>query len=162
MKLKNATFRIICILSLVVLLLPLSIIVKAQETKLTTVIPSTHTLTIEISGKGSVSVDGTQYIKTTEIQISRLAAPLIEIKAAYDYQIDSVLFNNENITRKLSGGKWTMPAMITDATIQVEFEPANGIPATGDTSNICLWLLLLLIASIGLIVCLWIYRRNKK
>lgn len=162
MKFKSTAFRYIYVLLVLLLLIPLSAIANAQETTLITVVPATHTLTIEISGKGSVSVDGTQYSKTTEIQIARFVSPVIEIKAADEYQIDSVLFNNENITRQLSGGKWTMPAMITDATIQVDFEPESGIPATGDTSNICLWLIILLLALIGLIACFWLYRRNKK
>lgn len=162
MKLKTTAFRFIHVFFLLLLMLPMSLIVRAQETIITTVVPSTHTLTIEISGKGIVSVTGKQYSKTTEIQIPRLSAPLIEMKAAENYQLDSVYFNGMDITNQFSDNKWTMPDIISDAILIVDFESESGIPTTGDTSNICLWLILMLLALLGLIVCFWLYRKSKK
>ena len=162
MKFKSTAFLYLYVLFALLLLLPLSVIVNAQETELTTVVPTTHNLTIEIGGKGSVFVDGKVYFKTTEIAITRFAAPLIELKASENYCLDTVFFNGENITEQISNGKWTMPAMIADSVIEVDYEPESEIPATGDNNCICLWLLLLILALIGLIICISHYYKSRK
>lgn len=162
MKIKSTAFRFLCIFSILFLLLPLPLIVKAKETKLTTIVPSAHMLIIEISGKGIVSVDGKQYSKSTGTLISRQTTLLIEIKPANNYCLDTVSFNGENITKAMSNGKWTMSNMIADAVIKVDFEPESDIPATGDTSNICLWFILMLLSFIGLNICFWTGRKGNK
>lgn len=161
MKLKNATFRIVCILAFVVLMLPLSIIAKAQETRLTTVVPNTHTLTIKISGNGIVLVDTEQHTQTTQIQISRHSNPTITVKAADGYQLKSVVFNGESITKQFVNDKWSMPGVISDVQLTVLFEQESSIPATGDVSNIYLWLILFMIALAGYFMCVLTCRRKS-
>ena len=96
MKHKSTAFRYLYVLVVLLQLFPLSLIVNAQEAKLTTVVPSVHRLSIDISGKGFVCIDGIEYSKTTEIQIARFTSPLIDIKAASNHHLESVLYNGED------------------------------------------------------------------
>ncbi len=158
---KNTAFRIVCALALVIMMLPLSVVATAQETKLTTVVPATHSLSIEINGKGIVSVDGEQYSKSKQIQILRHSGPLITVKAADGYQIKTVHFDGENITNQFSNGTWSMPAIISDVVLTVAFVEQNSTPATGDVSNILLWIEISLLALVGLSLCIVSYREKR-
>ena len=160
MKIKPTAFRYSFVLA-IMLLLPLSIITNAQETKLTTIVPATHSLSIEINGKGVISVDGVQYSKTKQIQILRHSSPIITVKAADGYQLKSVVFNGESITKQFVNDKWSMPGVISDVQLTVLFEQESSIPATGDVSNIYLWLILFMIALAGYFMCVLTCRRKS-
>ena len=153
-------FRILSIL-IILILFSLPVVATGQETTLTTFVPTIHSLEIVIRGKGVVSIDGKEYSKSTDIQISRQTSPIIEIKSATNYAIDYIKLNDENITKQFKGGKWTFPPMIDDGVLEVKFEPLSDIPATGDTSHICLWFILMLLSLTGLIMCYLSYRKRE-
>jgi hypothetical protein len=141
----------------IVILLPVT--AMAQETTLTTVIPSSHTLHIELTGKGTVSVDGVAYAQSADAKIPRKGRPEISLQAADGYKIKVILWNDENITADFQSGKWTAPEITEDATLTVVLEKVSSNPQTGDTSHPGLWFALLILSVLAMIVCLL---RKKK
>ena len=160
MKRKSTACRIIQALFLVAIIMFLPMTVWAQETTLTTVVPSSHTLHIELTGEGTIIVDGIAHTKTANIQVQRQHSPEISIQAADGSKIKTVLWGNEDVTAVFQNGKWTAPEITEDVAITVTLEKTSTTPQTGDTSCPELWFGLLIFSMFGLIVCL--LRRKKK
>ena len=139
----------------------LPVTVWAQETTLTTNIPSVHTLHIELTGNGKIVVDGVLYEKTADIQIHRHSIPVISIEAENGWKIKSASFNNQVITEQIKSGRFAFPEMRYDAELIVVFEAQGGTPQTGDKSNIEILFLLMLLSVIGMILCVGTYRKTR-
>lgn len=133
---------------------------NAQETTLITSVPLSHTLHLNIDGKGTVSVNGNKHSKTKNISVNRHSEPFVQIQAARGYSVRSVVYNNENITHLFNSDKWTMPKVEADVSLSVVFVKDSGNPPTGDTFTP--WMMVLLSVSImGLIMCVWNIRKGK-
>lgn len=133
---------------------------NAQETTLITSVPLSHTLHLNIDGKGTVSVNGNKHSKTKNIPVNRHSEPFVQIQAARGYSVRSVVYNNENITHLFNSNKWTMPKVEADVSLSVVFVKDSGNPPTGDTFTP--WMMVLLSVSImGLIMCVWNIRKGK-
>lgn len=146
------------VILLIITALPLT--VSAQKTTLTTVVPSSHLLHLELAGEGAIVVDGVAYTQSADIQIQRKSIPKISLQITDGNKVKSVLWGSEDITEAIRKGSWTMPEVIEDVSLSVTFEKISGTPQTGDTSHLGLWFSLLLFSMFGLIVCLLI--RKKK
>lgn len=154
MKRRFTACRIVqaFILILIVMLLPVT--VWAQETTLTTVVPSSHTLHIEVTGNGTIVVEGVAYTKTADIQVQRQHRPEISIQAANDSKIKTVLWDSEDITAAFQDGKWIAPEITENAVLTVTFEKISSTPQTGDSFYPESWFCLLIFSALGFVVCL--------
>lgn len=154
MKRRSTACRIVqaFILVLIVMLLPIT--VWAQETTLTTTIPSSHTLHMEVTGNGTIKVDGVAYTKTASLQVQRQHRPEISVLAADGSKIKTVLWGSEDVTAAFQSGKWTAPEVTEDAVLSVTFEKTSSTPQTGDTSHPELWFALLILSIFGITICL--------
>jgi len=159
MKRRSTACRIVPALFLAAFIMLLPVTVWAQETTLTTVVPSSHTLHIEVTGNGTIVVDGVAYTKTADIQVQRQRRLEISIQAANDSKIKTVLWGSEDITAAFQDGKWTAPEITEDAVLTVTFEKISSTPQTGDSFHPELWIGLLTSSMFGLAVCL---RKRKK
>lgn len=148
-----------CILFLAIFVLP-PVTAQAQETILTAVVPSSHTIHLALTGEGTVLVDEVAYTKTADIQVQRQHRPEITILAADGSKIKTVLWGSEDVTAAFQDGKWTAPEILNDAALTVTFEKTSSTPQTGDNAHPELWFALLIFSMFGLIVCL--LRRKKK
>ena len=149
------------ILMLYLLFSAFPILVLAVDTRLTTSVPSNHTIYLSIEGIGTVVIEGKQYSKSANISIDRHSERSVQIQAARGYSIRSVIYNQENITHLFNSGKWTMPKVESDITLSVVFVRDNGNPPTGDTFSP--WLLVLCILSLlGLLACALMVRKHKR
>ena len=154
MKRRSTACKMVQIFFLVAMAIMLSVPVWAQETALTAVVPSHHTLHVEVMGAGSVAVDGVVYTKTGDVQVPRQHRPEISVLAADGSKIKTVLWDNQNVTAAFQGGKWLAFKVISDTTLTVTFENVGSPPKSGDSFH---WepLSTLLIGSIlGLAICL--------
>ena len=154
MKRKLTAWLILAILFL------LPVTVQAQETTLTTIVPSSHTIQLVLIGEGTILVDGVAYTKTVDIQVQRQHRPEISALAADGSKIKTVLWDGEDITVAFQNGKWTAPEILNDVAVTVTFEKISSTPQTGDAFYLGLWFRLLLFSMFGLIVCLLL--RKKK
>lgn len=151
---KRITACIVVLLT--AMFLPLA--VSAQETTLTTVVPSGHTLHIELMGEGRIVVDGVAYTQTADIQIQRHSQPVVSVKSNNNF---SVTFNGEDITEQIRNGNWRMPPMNRDTQLIVVFEGTATIPITGDRINASLLFVVAYLSLMGLLLCLRAQRRIK-
>ena len=140
-------------------LLPVS--VWAQETTLTTVVPSSHILHLELTGEGAIVVDGVAYTQSADIQIQRKSRPEISLQITDGNKVKSVLCDSEDITENISKGSWTMPEVTEDVSLSVTFEKTSSTPQTGDASRPDLWLTIAALSLIGVLIC-WLIRKKQK
>ena len=161
MKRKNTACKLIqaLILAAIVMLLPVT--VWAQETTLTTVVPSSHVLHLELTGEGAIVVDGVAYTQSADIQIQRKSRPEISLQITDGNKVKSVLWGSEDITEAIRKGSWTMPEVIEDVSLSVTFEKTSSTPQTGDASRPDLWFTIAALSLIGMIIC-WLMRKKQK
>ena len=161
MKRKNTACKLIqaLILAAIVMLLPVT--VWAQETTLTTVVPSSHVLHLELTGEGTVVVDGVAYTQSADIQIQRKSRPEISLQITDGNKVKSVLWGSEDITEAIKKGSWTMPEVIEDVSLSVTFEKTSSTPQTGDASRPDLWFTIAALSLIGMIIC-WLMSKKQK
>lgn len=159
MKRKSTAYRIVQVFFLAAIVILLPITAWAQETTLTTVVPSSHTIHMELTGDGTVFVDGVAYTKTADIQVQRQHRPEISIQAEDGSKIKTVLWCGENIAAAFYNGTWTAQEMLEDAELTVIFEKASSSPQTRDAFHPELWFGLLICSALGMIACLL---RGKK
>lgn len=159
MKRKPTACRIVQVFFLTLFIVLLPFTVWAQETVLTTIVPSIHTLHIEVAGEGTILIDGVAYTGTADVQMQRHHTPEISIQAADGFQIKSVFWGNEDVTTAFQNGKWTAPKLVDDAALTVTFEQSS-IPQSEQGCCPCLWIVLLILALLVIVICL--LRRKRK
>ncbi len=159
MKRKSTAYRFAQAILIVCIVFLLPVTVWAQETTLITVVPSSHTLHIEVAGEGTIVIDGVAYTKTAEVQVQRHHAPEIAILAADGSQIKTVFWCDEDVTAAFQNGKWTAPKIVDAAALTVTFEQIL-TPQTEETLCPCLWIVLLVLIMLVIVICL--LRRKKK
>lgn len=147
MKRKSTACRIAQVVFLALMIMLLSVTVWAQETTLTTTIPSSHTLHMEVTGNGTIKVDGVAYTKTASLQVQRQHRPEISVLAADGSKIKTVLWGSEDVTAAFQSGKWTAPEILEDAVLTVVFEGPSDIPQTGDHRPLDFWVLLMFLSA---------------
>ena len=161
MKSKNTACKLVPVLILAAIVMLLPVTVWAQETTLTTVVPSSHILHLEMTGEGAIVVDGVAYTQSADIQIQRKSRPEISLQITDGYKVKSVLWGDEDITEAIRKGSWTMPEVIEDVSLSVTFEKTSSTPQTGDASRLGLWFTIAALSLIGLIIC-WLMSKKQK
>lgn len=120
-----------CILFLAIFVLP-PVTARAQETTLSTKIPSSHTLNIELVGNGRILVDETIYTQTESLEIKRGTSPKITFLSTDGAIVKAVFLDGEEITEDVLSGTWSMPPLCFNAELKVVFEFVPNTPQTGD------------------------------
>lgn len=159
MKSKFTAYIIHALLLLVIVML-LSTTVWAQETTLQTVIPSSHTISMEMIGNGTVFVNGVAYTHSADIQVQRQHRPEISILETGSSRIKTVLWCGEDVTTGFQSGTWLAPVSLEDAVLVVQFEQLSSTPQTGDDFTAEFGTASLLLALFALAVCM-LYHKKK-
>lgn len=154
MKRRSTACKMVQIFFLAAMAMLLCVPVWAQETALTAVVPSHHTLHVEVMGAGSVTVDGVVYTKTGDVQVPRQHRPEISVLAADGSKLKTILWDNRNVTAAFQNGKWLASEAISDATLTVAFENVGSPPKSGDAFHWEPLATLLMGSMFGLAVCL--------
>lgn len=95
------------------------------NTTLTAKVPCT--VTLSIGENGSVTVDGTKYIGDASFQKDPDTVVAYAITPDSGYEINSVLYNGENVTSSVSGGVYTAPALTGNVTLTVLFASSTHV-----------------------------------
>ena len=161
MKRKNTACKLVQVLILAAIVLLLPVMVWAQETTLTTDVPSSHILHLELIGEGAIVVDGVAYTQSADVQIQRKSRPEISLQITDGNKAKSVLWGSEDITEAIRKGSWTMPEVIEDVSLSVTFEKTSSTPQTGDVSRPDLWFTIAALSLIGMMIC-WLMRKKQK
>ena len=162
MNLKYTASKLISFCFLVLCILSLPISVFAQETTLKTNVPTSHILHIELKGKGTVTIDGKNYTKSVDIQISRHSKATLSVQPSDGYSLKTALWNGDNITSAIRNKKWTSPVFEQDSVLSVSFERIGTIPMTGDSFQFLQWCLLAVGSTVGIGICLLLRKRKAR
>lgn len=95
--------------------------------KITTTVPSTHTITVTQADGAAVFCNGQS---GTAFTVKRLSQPQLLVRPDSGRVLTRVLVNGADVTASVQGGYYTLPAVYEDLTLQVETGAAA--PVYGD------------------------------
>ena len=131
-----------------------------NSTTLTTTVPETFPLLLELSGNGTVAINGVDYTRSETIEIPCNSTVELRITPDAENEIKSVVYNGFDYTKEAKNGKFTLPAIISETTLYVSFTEIASTPITGDPySPLCL-IALMFLSLIGIIAILS-FRKKK-
>lgn len=122
--------KAVALVLLAALTLMLSI---SGSTTLTTTVPETVILTLEIQGKGTVTIGDVNYTQSGSTQIPRNTQLRLDTTPAEGYFVKAVTFNGEDMTGDVQDGTLLLPAIGEDASLYVIFSEVASSPITGDS-----------------------------
>lgn len=126
--------KAVALVLLAALTLMLSISAAAAgSTTLTTTVPETVILTLDIQGKGTVTIGDVNYTQSGSIQIPRNTQLYLGITPTEGYFVKAVTFNGEDMTGDVQDGTLLLPAIGEDASLYVIFSEVASSPITGDS-----------------------------
>ena len=180
MRKKKYIAKIGALCLMLAMLFPTAVFAAEQSTKLTTKVPNTHTVRLEIGDHGSVTVGKETYTGTKEIQVERLAEVSYKIKVDGKYEIETVTYDGADVTEQLRGKTYQAPPINKDdIKLKVTFRDkkggsdsqTNGTTGTngstknpvktGDETNLALWIAVAAIA-MGVLVATGVQKQRKK
>ena len=147
---------------LIALRLPVCVPVKvsAQITKLHTVVPTQVTLSVEITGQGTVAVNGQSLVQSNSVLVNRLENVTLSFTASTGYILKTVYLNNKDITAQVQSGILTIDDVPCDMIVSVIFVSSpfcatDTTPKTGDSVLLYYALLCNIISLASLVFILW-------
>lgn len=127
------------IISLFLLLLAwvLPVTAAASTTTLSTSVPTNISLTLEISGNGTVWVRNQKITKTSVVSIPRNEDITISFQSGTGHRIASVYLNGMDVSNKIKNGKLVLDSLSFDSVLSVRFVKYATVlpwdnPPTGD------------------------------
>ncbi|MBE5809304.1 MAG: hypothetical protein E7318_00035 [Clostridiales bacterium] len=125
--------RLSLILLLVAIVVALSAVL-AEQTLLTTTVPSEHTLTLSCGPEGTLIVNGTTLTEGTSIQIGRHEKVEIEIIPNAGYELETATVSSDyGVT--LEGNTIVIAKMVQDFTTNIAFKRGR-IPGDADNNGL--------------------------
>lgn len=126
----------------------------ASSTHLTTSVPTHISLTVEITGKGTLWVNGEKITRTTTLTIPRDQDCTITTQPGSGYQLSAAFWEGEPVTQPLLEGTLVLPHPCQEGTLTVCFRstraplpgenPPTGDPGIWAAFGVCILSLLLL------------------
>lgn len=119
----------------------------ADSTALTTTVPSEHMISLDVGTGGMVNnVRG-----EAEIRADRASRVVFQIAPDSGFETSSVVYNGKDVTAQVREGSFVIESLTGDGSLIVRFQsiPA-GDPQTGDSLELLLWSMLLLMSAVSL------------
>ena len=112
---KKLTALLLCIL----LMFVCSVTAFAQTVGIDTVVPDSHTVTVNITGDATAELDGEA---GTTFTVERLSEPVLRFIPADGKQIVKITLNGEDITDQLDGDTYKLAPVYEDMTLDVQVQ----------------------------------------
>ena len=112
---KKLTALLLCIL----LMFVCSVTAFAETVGIDTVVPDSHTVTINVTGDATAELDGKA---GTTFTVDRLSEPVLRFIPADGKQIVKITLNGEDITDKLDGDTYKLAPVYEDMTLDVQVQ----------------------------------------
>ena len=158
---KKITALLLCIL----LLSACSVTAFAENVRIGTDVPESHTVTINVTGDATATLDGEA---GTTFTVERLSEPVLIFTPVKGKTIVKITLNGEDITDRLVYGSYTLSPVYEDKVLNIQVETkdfvnddGNVSPQTGDNSNLPLWIALMALSLMGIVSTL-IYGKKKR
>lgn len=137
MKHRNSQKIIPLLIFLCVLLCCMPVRALALATELSTNVPGTVSLRVEITGSGTVSVGGEHLSLTGTVTVKRHQPFTVTLSPQQGYRVTAVSLNGQSVLPSLKNGKLTVEDPNLDGVLSVTFtKTASGHyesnPKTGD------------------------------
>ena len=161
---KILSKAILCVLlAALTLVICFPVAAATNSTTLTTTVPETFPLMLELSGNGTVTINGVAYTQSNLIDIPHNSNIELLIVPDAENDIKTVVYNDCDYTKDTQNGKLTLPPITGDATLRVGFSKSSSIPATGDSHYFALLYLvpLMLFALIGIIAISLLWKKKS-
>lgn len=129
---KKTSRKILYFALFIVVIAMSSVTVFADSTTLTTQVPNHHTMQIEISGAGTVTVNGIEYSRSSKINVARFSDVTLSIKADNGYVLKNATLNSASIIDNLQNYTFLIDDIGADIILKLEFSP-QASPYTKDT-----------------------------
>ena len=92
-----------------------------KTVKITTTVPSTHTITVKQADGAAVTCNGKS---GTTFTVERLSQPQLLVRPDSGRVVTRVLVNGADVTASVQDGSYTLPAVYEDLTITVKTDAA--------------------------------------
>lgn len=115
---KKLTALLLCIL----LMFVCSVTAFAETVGIDTVVPDSHTVTVNVTGDATAELDGKA---GTTFTVERLSEPVLRFIPADGKQIVKITLNGEDITDKLDGDTYKLAPVYEDMTLDVQVQTEN-------------------------------------
>ena len=154
----------VILITAIVLMLLCPLTASAKTTKLYTSVPGQATVTVEMYGNGTVTVNGQDFTQSGSVRVDRLEDVIVSVSANAGNILKTVHLNESDITEQVTNGTLIIENIQFDNTLAILFTadgpgiPEN-IPATGDNSPVCFYVLCAVISL--LFITLILYRNSK-
>ena len=112
---KKLTALLLCIL----LMFVCSVTAFAQTVGIDTVVPDSHTVTVNVTGDATAELDGKA---GTTFTVERLSEPVLRFIPADGKQIVKITLNGEDITDQLDGDTYKLAPVYEDMTLDVQVQ----------------------------------------
>lgn len=137
MKHRNSQKIIPLLIFLCVLLCCIPIRAYALTTELSTNVPDTVSLRIEITGKGTVSVGGESRSHTGTVTVKRHQPFTVMLSPQQGYRVTAVSLNGKSVLHLLKNRELTVDALNLDGVLLMTFtktasSQSGSNPKTGD------------------------------
>lgn len=123
---------VLVLLAALTLVLSISVTANTGNTTLTTSVPASFALTLEIQGNGTVTINAETYTESNVLQIPCNTDVTLQIVPEQGSNIKSVLYNGSDITGALIDGVVMLPTMSGDSKLNITFGAGHNTPQTGD------------------------------
>lgn len=139
---------------------------SGDDAVIDTVVPDSHTITVIITGKGSVLRD--DMAVGGSITMARHEDLLLVLTPDKGFTLSKVIYNGVDVTDDVLSGCITLGCISSDVTLEVVFisdpkgdTPKGDTPKTGDESNMTLWGAMLAVSSLCLLITVKGKKRKK-
>ena len=122
-----------------------------NSTTLTTTVPVTFPLKLELSGSGTVAINGVAYTQSATVEITRNSTVEVQITQDAKNVLKSVVYNGHDYTKEAEKGKIVLPVITGKTTLCVNFTEIISSPTTGDPYSPLSFVLTLLLSLMGII-----------
>jgi len=163
MKTRSKIFSkaILCVLmAALTFVICFPVAAATNSTTLTTTIPKFLPLHLELSGNGTVTINGVAYTQSETVEIPRNSTTELQITPDVENVIKSVVYNGHDYTKEAKNGKLTLPTITDEATLCVSLVKTASTPQTGDTFSPLYLTLLMLCSLIGMIATLSFWKKK--
>lgn len=112
---RKITALLLCVLLMAVC----SVTAFAETVGIDTVVPDSHTVTINVTGDATATLDGKE---GTTFTVERLSEPVLRFIPADGKQIVKITLNGEDITDQLDGDTYKLAPVYEDMTLDVQVQ----------------------------------------
>ena len=136
-------------------------VAATSSTTLTTTVPETLPLLLELTGNGTIRINGIEHTQSGVIEVSRNSTIELQIIPDTGHYIKTVVYNGHDYTKESKRGTLTLPVIPVNVQLCVHFSKIPSVPQTGDPYPPLHLVVLMLFSLIGMIITLWFWKKKE-